>query len=119
MTVMISTSQNAPLPTRSLSQSISCESLSRRVTKSPPRLIKCPASNGVRDKWEILPDAIYREGHGSNMVEIPTNRPTRICLVRHGETAWNAERRIQGQIDIGLNATGLRQAAAAGRWLRT
>uniref|UniRef100_UPI0035AEEA80 histidine phosphatase family protein n=1 Tax=Stutzerimonas kunmingensis TaxID=1211807 RepID=UPI0035AEEA80 len=53
------------------------------------------------------------------MVEIPTNRPTRICLVRHGETEWNAERRIQGQIDIGLNTTGLRQAGAAGRWLKT
>lgn len=52
------------------------------------------------------------------MVEIPTSQPTRICLVRHGETEWNAERRIQGQIDIGLNATGLRQAAAAGRWLK-
>jgi probable phosphoglycerate mutase len=53
------------------------------------------------------------------MVEIPTNRPTRICLVRHGETEWNAERRIQGQIDIGLNATGRRQAVAAGRWLKS
>lgn len=53
------------------------------------------------------------------MVEIPTSQPTRICLVRHGETEWNAERRIQGQIDIALNATGLRQAAAAGRWLKT
>lgn len=52
------------------------------------------------------------------MVEIPTNQPTRICLVRHGETEWNAERRIQGQIDIGLNATGQRQASAAGRWLK-
>lgn len=50
------------------------------------------------------------------MVEIPTT--TRLCLVRHGETEWNAERRIQGQIDIGLNATGRAQAAAAGRWLR-
>jgi probable phosphoglycerate mutase len=52
------------------------------------------------------------------MVEIPTSQSTRICLVRHGETEWNAERRIQGQIDIGLNETGLRQAEAAGRWLR-
>lgn len=51
------------------------------------------------------------------MVEIPTNQPTRLCLVRHGETEWNAARRIQGQIDIGLNVTGLAQAAAAGRWL--
>lgn len=43
--------------------------------------------------------------------------PTQFCIVRHGETAWNSERRIQGQIDIPLNATGLAQAQAAGRWL--
>jgi probable phosphoglycerate mutase len=49
------------------------------------------------------------------MVEIPT---TRICLVRHGETEWNADCRIQGQIDIALNQTGLDQAVAAGSWLR-
>ncbi|MBL8396382.1 MAG: histidine phosphatase family protein [Candidatus Accumulibacter sp.] len=42
---------------------------------------------------------------------------TRICLVRHGETTWNAEKRIQGQIDIGLNAAGLIQAQAAANWL--
>lgn len=53
------------------------------------------------------------------MVEIPSKAKTRICLVRHGETTWNAERRIQGQIDIELNAIGRRQAAAAGRWLRS
>jgi len=37
---------------------------------------------------------------------------TRFCLIRHGETAWNAVKRIQGQIDVPLNATGLRQAQA-------
>lgn len=42
---------------------------------------------------------------------------TRICLVRHGETTWNAESRIQGQIDIGLNTAGLVQADAAAAWL--
>lgn len=42
---------------------------------------------------------------------------TRICLVRHGETAWNADKRIQGQIDVGLNAAGLAQAEAAASWL--
>lgn len=54
------------------------------------------------------------------MVEIPIDHPaaTRLCLVRHGETEWNAERRIQGQIDIGLNDIGRRQAEAAGRWLQ-
>jgi probable phosphoglycerate mutase len=37
---------------------------------------------------------------------------TRIVLIRHGETAWNAERRLQGHIDIALNDEGERQAAA-------
>jgi len=53
------------------------------------------------------------------MMEIPIHQPTRLCLVRHGETEWNAARRIQGQIDIGLNETGRRQAVAAGLWLKS
>jgi probable phosphoglycerate mutase len=35
---------------------------------------------------------------------------TRICFVRHGETTWNVERRMQGHIDIPLNTTGMAQA---------
>ncbi|MET0264514.1 MAG: histidine phosphatase family protein [Duganella sp.] len=37
---------------------------------------------------------------------------TKIVLIRHGETAWNAVRRLQGHIDIPLNAEGERQARA-------
>ena len=36
---------------------------------------------------------------------------TRIVAVRHGETAWNVETRIQGQLDVALNAKGRWQAA--------
>jgi probable phosphoglycerate mutase len=43
---------------------------------------------------------------------------TRLCIVRHGETAWNAEHRVQGQLDIPLNAIGLRQAEAVGKALK-
>ena len=43
--------------------------------------------------------------------------PTRLCIVRHAETAWNAEHRVQGQLDVPLNATGLAQAAAVAKVL--
>jgi len=39
---------------------------------------------------------------------------TTLVLVRHGETAWNVEGRIQGHLDIPLNEIGLAQAAAIG-----
>lgn len=42
---------------------------------------------------------------------------TRFCLVRHGETEWNARGRIQGNLDIPLNANGMAQASAAARGL--
>ena len=35
---------------------------------------------------------------------------TRIIAVRHGETAWNVDTRIQGHLDIPLNDRGLWQA---------
>lgn len=37
---------------------------------------------------------------------------TTIVLTRHGQTEWNREERYRGQIDVPLNATGERQAAA-------
>jgi len=43
-----------------------------------------------------------------------TSTRTTILLIRHGETAWNAEKRLQGHLDIALNAEGERQAALLG-----
>ncbi len=34
---------------------------------------------------------------------------TTICLIRHGETDWNVEKRIQGRSNIPLNERGVRQ----------
>lgn len=45
------------------------------------------------------------------------SRAPRILFVRHGETDWNAEGRLQGQQDIPLNALGRIQADDVGRRL--
>ncbi len=42
---------------------------------------------------------------------------TSLCIVRHGETAWNAEHRVQGQLDVPLNAIGQAQALAVSKVL--
>jgi phosphohistidine phosphatase SixA len=43
----------------------------------------------------------------------------RIYFIRHGETDWNREGRLQGQQDIPLNDLGRAQAEEAGRRLAT
>ena len=42
---------------------------------------------------------------------------TELILVRHGETLWNRERRMQGQTDTPLSAIGRAQAQAVGQRL--
>ncbi len=41
-----------------------------------------------------------------------------VYIVRHGQTAWNAEYRLQGQADTDLNALGREQATRNGERLR-
>jgi probable phosphoglycerate mutase len=42
---------------------------------------------------------------------------TRILAIRHGETDWNVDTRLQGHLDIPLNDVGLRQAEHLARAL--
>lgn len=42
---------------------------------------------------------------------------TTICIIRHGETDWNREGRIQGSADIPMNATGKEQAEKCATYL--
>ncbi|MFQ5827552.1 MAG: histidine phosphatase family protein [Candidatus Methylomirabilia bacterium] len=41
-----------------------------------------------------------------------------LLLARHGQSVWNAARRFQGSIDVGLSELGRSQALALGRALR-
>lgn len=44
------------------------------------------------------------------MSDASGHQATRVFAIRHGETAWNAASRIQGQLDIPLNERGRWQA---------
>src|SRR6266540_691435 len=46
-----------------------------------------------------------------------TLAPSRLLLVRHGESTWNADRRIQGQLDPPLSERGMLQAREMGERL--
>jgi alpha-ribazole phosphatase len=47
---------------------------------------------------------------GDGLPEHAANTGTELVLVRHGETVWNRDRRIQGHTDIGLSEEGHEQA---------
>lgn len=47
-----------------------------------------------------------------------SHRQCRVIAVRHGETEWNLEKRVMGQLDSPLTALGVRQAQALAERLR-
>lgn len=49
---------------------------------------------------------------------MPLILPHRLYFIRHGETDWNRESRLQGQKDIPINGRGVDQAQAIGRKLK-
>ncbi|MCS4532414.1 bifunctional RNase H/acid phosphatase [Corynebacterium sp. ES2730-CONJ] len=47
-----------------------------------------------------------------------TTQPTRLLLLRHGQTEYSAHKRYSGRSDPPLDGTGAQQAAAAAQYLR-
>ena len=45
-------------------------------------------------------------------ITVGERAPRRLLLLRHGRTAWNLERRVQGQTDVPLDEVGRAQAQA-------
>ena len=57
---------------------------------------------------------------GTDLAEFINDRgPHCLIVARHGETGWNAERRLQGQQDTSLNSQGRCQALKVARLLKT
>lgn len=55
---------------------------------------------------------------GQSIEEFLRAKPQRrIILLRHGQTEWNAQQRLQGQKDSTLNGQGLREARAISKLL--
>ena len=55
--------------------------------------------------------ASVEEPEGGDAAPLPPRpAPSRLYLVRHGQSTWNREHRIQGQLDPPLSADGRRQA---------
>ena len=72
----------------------------------------CTALDALRRAWERpRPCSLLK------VALVVTPFAYRLIFARHGETAYNAENRLQGQLDIPLNARGREQARALGRTL--
>ncbi len=52
------------------------------------------------------------------MLEMKVHFPEVLLVLRHGQTPWNLEKKLQGRKDIPLNETGRAQALENGKTLR-
>ncbi|XP_047262335.1 phosphoglycerate mutase-like protein 4 isoform X2 [Capsicum annuum] len=105
--------------------------LRHSLTSNPPHFC-CPkllASAAISKRYLIIPTLIFNsirtpmadstsrvvsqpECDGDAKSENVTPCFTEIIVIRHGETEWNADGRIQGHLDIELNDVGRQQAMA-------
>ena len=45
-------------------------------------------------------------------------KKTELILIRHGETEWNSQLRMQGHSNSNLSAVGQAQIRALGQWMK-
>ena len=72
-----------------------------------------PTETGVAVQ---LPDSLSPQPDEAVPTQ-PKTKPARLLLIRHGQSTWNRERRIQGQLDPPLSEEGRAQARRLGRRL--
>ena len=94
-----------------------------RPARRGARLLRPRAAlEGLPRSWRC-PKASTPTGTAPREPPVSDARPTRepgsrrLVLWRHGQTAWNVERRFQGTTDIPLTETGVAQARRAARLL--
>ncbi|KAL0321981.1 UNVERIFIED_CONTAM: Phosphoglycerate mutase-like protein 4 [Sesamum calycinum] len=57
-------------------------------------------------------DSVPSQYENGGLIETVGPKYAEIVVIRHGETKWNADRRIQGQLDVDLSDIGRKQAFA-------
>ncbi|KAL0350631.1 UNVERIFIED_CONTAM: Phosphoglycerate mutase-like protein 4 [Sesamum radiatum] len=62
--------------------------------------------------FELIWDSVPSQYGNGGLIETVGPRYAEIVVIRHGETKWNADRRIQGQLDVDLSDIGRKQAFA-------
>ena len=52
------------------------------------------------------------------IIKLKNMRKTEIFLIRHGETVWNSQQRMQGHSNSDLSSVGQAQIQALGQWMK-
>ena len=55
---------------------------------------------------------------GKNLYRLKKMNNTVLILIRHGETLWNTQLRMQGSLDSDLTPKGESQIMALGEWMK-